>query len=84
MLRQQLIAHARRPRRPSPTHAAMPHAAGATAPLPLIRDPLGTLFFVPWMELSKLQLTRQARALAIADDQQFLSESNFLFRGLIF
>ena len=84
MFRQQLIAHARRPRRPPPTHAALPHAAGATAPLPLIRDPLGTRFFVPWIELSKLQLARLARALAIADDKQFLSESNFLFRGWIF
>ena len=66
MFRQQLIAHARRPRRPPPTHAAMPPAAGATAPLPPIQDPIGTRFFVLWKELSKLQLTRLARTLTIA------------------
>ena len=68
MSRQQLTAHARRPRRPPPTHAATPHAEGATVPLPLIRDPLGTRFPVPWVELSKLQLTRRPRTLTTAVD----------------
>ena len=68
MFRQPLTANALRPRRPPPTHAAMPHAAGATAPLPLIRDPLGTRFPVPWVELSKLQLARRPRTLTTAVD----------------